>query len=160
MMSQQNLFKKQSLKKKLNQQLNRTTKSKAKTKAKIQLTKEPVEVIIEELEPVVEDRPKKVDKDKQMVQCPDCNLLMTQHTLKYIHKQRGHCKRVQESKAEEEVKINPPREQTSVLAQPTKSTNNIAEEIVNNHIKENPEIVTNCLRNERVMKSQSNKLVL
>ena len=36
----------------------------------------------------------KVDKLKQIVKCPDCNMDMTQHTLKYIHKRRGFCKAV------------------------------------------------------------------
>ena len=30
------------------------------------------------------------------MKCPDYNLSMTQHTLKYIHKKRGYCKGVQE----------------------------------------------------------------
>ena len=36
----------------------------------------------------------KVDKLKQIVKCPDCNMDMTQHNLKYVHKRRGCCKAV------------------------------------------------------------------
>jgi len=34
----------------------------------------------------------KIDKLKEIVKCPDCNMDMTVHTLKYIHKRRGFCK--------------------------------------------------------------------
>ena len=72
-------------------------KAKAKTRAKpkVKIVKEPVEVleIIEEQEEqVTVEKPKKVDKLKEIVKCPDCNMDMTQHTLKYIHKRRGFCK--------------------------------------------------------------------
>ena len=46
----------------------------------------------EEPEPVVEDKPKHIDKLKEMVVCPGCNLSMAAHTLKYIHKRKGYCK--------------------------------------------------------------------
>ena len=68
---------------------------KANAKPRINVTNEPVEpteVIIEEYDPVVEgkpvvgDKPQKVDKLKEMVQCPDYNLSMAQHTLKHIQK--------------------------------------------------------------------------
>ena len=40
-----------------------------------------------------------------MVKCLDCNLSMTAHTLKYIHKKGGYCKgATQDSKTEEEIK--------------------------------------------------------
>ena len=76
-------------------------KSKAKAKPKIKITKEPIEPIepiVEEAVPVVEDKPKNIDKNKQMVNCPACNLSMTIHTLKYIHRkkrilQRGSSRR-------------------------------------------------------------------
>ena len=59
---------------------------------------EPVEETIQqtEEEPIVEEQPTpvKVDKLKQIVKCPDCNMGMTQHTLKYIHKRRGFCKAI------------------------------------------------------------------
>ena len=53
-----------------------------------------VEPVVEEVsQPVViEEPPKKVDKLKEVAQCPDCNQFMTVHTLKYIHKRRGFCK--------------------------------------------------------------------
>ena len=58
---------------------------------------EPVEPIVVEEKPqpvveVVEEKPKKVDKLKKVVKCPDCAQFMTVHTLKYIHKRRGFCK--------------------------------------------------------------------
>ena len=65
---------------------------------------------------------------------------------------RSYCKgAVQEVKEEVKVKVNSRREQ------PTKSITTITDELVNTHVKENPEIVTNHLRNERVMKTQRNK---
>ena len=77
-------------------------KANSKDKPKVKITKQPVEPApapaqIEE-ESIVEEptsasqAPVKVDKLKQIVKCPDCNLEMTQHTLKYIHKRRGFCK--------------------------------------------------------------------
>ena len=64
--------------------------SRVRAKPKIKITKEPVEVVVEE--PVVDEQPKKIYKLKQIVKCPDCNMDMTVHTLKYIHKRRGFCK--------------------------------------------------------------------
>ena len=62
---------------------------KSKATPKIKITKEPVEEAIVE-EPITEEQPApvKVDKLKQIAQCLDCNMDMTQHTLKYIHKMR------------------------------------------------------------------------
>ena len=68
------------------------SKAKAKAKPKVKIVKEPVEPVEKIEEPIVEEKPKKVDKLKEIVKCPDCNLEMTQHTLKYIHKRRGFCK--------------------------------------------------------------------
>ena len=63
-------------------------KPKAKSRAKpkqIKITKEsiePVEPIVEEApQPIVEEPPTKVYKLKQIVQCPDCKMDMTVHTL-------------------------------------------------------------------------------
>ena len=73
-------------------------KAKAKSsraKPKIKITKEPVEPVepvIEEAIVEVVEKPKKVDKLKEIVKCPDCHMDMTVHTLKYIHKRRGFCK--------------------------------------------------------------------
>ena len=33
-----------------------------------------------------------MNKLKEIVRCHDCNMEMTQHTSKYIHKRRGFCK--------------------------------------------------------------------
>ena len=60
-------------------------KPKTRAKAKIKIVKEPVVEVVE----VVEEKPKKIDKLKEIVKCPDCNMDMTVHTLKYIHKRRG-----------------------------------------------------------------------
>jgi len=78
-------------------------KAKAKTKAKaravaahrpkVKITKEPVVEPVQKIEePVIEEPPKKIDKLKEIVKCPDCNMDITVHTLKYIHKRRGFCK--------------------------------------------------------------------
>ena len=70
--------------------------AKNKAKPKIKITKEPVEEAIHKIEeePIIEEQPTpvKVDKLKQIAKCPDCNMEMTQHILKYIHKRRGFCK--------------------------------------------------------------------
>ena len=98
-----------------------------------------------------------------MVQCPDCNLSMTQHTLKYIHKKRGYCKGAfqEESKTEAttEVKTFKEKEPPGLPKQkPTKLITNITYEIVNTYIKANPGTVTNYLRNERVMTTQGKQM--
>ena len=69
---------------------------------------------------------------------------MTQHTLKYIHKRRGFCKAVvkeEPEKTPEPVPVSVPKPK-------------ITQDIVNDYIKENPDIVSNYLRNERAMKAQ------
>ena len=69
------------------------SKPKSRAKPKVKITKEPVEpIVVEEAIVEVVEQPKKVDKLKQIVECPDCNMQMTVHTLKYIHKRRGFCK--------------------------------------------------------------------
>ena len=88
----------------------------------------------------------KVDKLKKIVQCPDCGLSMTQHTLLYIHKRRGFCKAVKEE-PEKQVPVPEP----AVLVQQPKPK--ITEDIVNDYIKRNPDIVSNYSRNERAMKA-------
>ena len=153
-------------------------KSKAKSKAKpkqIKITKEPVEPVqkIEEYEgvsrdppdgrgkapsspvveepvveePVVEEKPKKIDKLKEIVKCPDCMMDMTVHTLKYIHKRRGFCKAVKEATEPERTASEPEPQKTK-----------ITEDIVNDYIKQNPDIVSNYLRNERAMKAQRKQM--
>ena len=124
-------------------------KAKSRAKPKVKIVKEsvePVVTIVDEVEPVVEvveEKPKKVDKLKEIVKCPDCNMDMTVHTLKYIHKRRGFCKAV--VKAEEPEKTPEP-------VQPKPKP--ITEDTVNDYIKQNPDIVTNYLRNERILKAQ------
>ena len=119
--------------------------SRVRAKPKIKITKEPVEVVVEE--PVVEEQPKKIYKLKQIVKCPDCNMDMTVHTLKYIHKRRGFCKAV--------VKEEPEQTPEPVVQQPKPK---ITQDIVNDYIKENPDIVSNYLRNERAMKAQRKQM--
>ena len=58
---------------------------KAKAKPKSNTTKEPV-IKEEEPEPIIEVEETPIYINKQMVNCTDCNLSMTQHTLTYIHK--------------------------------------------------------------------------
>ena len=85
----------------------------------------------------------KVDKLKKIVQCPDCGLSMTQHTLLYIHKRRGFCK------AEKAPEKTPEPE-------PQKPKN--TEEVANDYIKQNPDTGPNYLRNERAMKAQRKQI--
>ena len=83
----------------------------------------------------------KVDKLKKIVQCPGCGLSMTQHTLLYIHKRRGFCKA---EKAPEPV--------------PEPQKPKITEEVVNYYIKQNPDTVSNYLRNGIAMKAQRKQM--
>ena len=131
----------------------------SRAKPKIKISKEsvqPVEPVVVEEKPkepvveVVEEKPKKIDKLKTIVQCPDCGLSMTQHTLLYIHKRRGFCKAV--TKEEPEKKVPVP-EQPIVQQKPK-----ITEDVVNDYIKENPDVVSNYLRNERAMKAQRKQM--
>ena len=69
----------------------------------------------------------------------------TRHTLKYIHKRRGFCKAV---KPEPEKPV----------PEPEQPKPNITEDIVNDYIKQNPDIVSNYLRNERAMKAQRKQM--
>ena len=135
----------------------------SRAKPKVKIVKESVEpvepVVVEEKpkEPVVEvvevkPEPVKVDKFKQIVKCPDCNLEMTVHTLKYIHKRRGFCKAV--TKEEPEKKV-PASEQPVPIVQ-QKPT--ITEDVVNDYIKQNPDLMVNYLRNERAMKAQRKQM--
>jgi hypothetical protein len=135
-------------------------KSKAKSKAravaahrpKVKIAKQPVEAVhkIEE-EPVVEEPPKKIDKLKQIVKCPDCNMDMTVHTLKYIHKRRGFCKAEKKPEVEAAPQPEPPRREADARQK-------ITQDIVNDYIKENPDIISNYLRNERALKAQRKQM--
>jgi len=137
---------KEEVKEEIKEEAKPKAKSKPRAKPKVRIVKEPVvEVVEEKPEPVVEDKPKKIDKLKTIVQCPDCGLSMTQHTLLYIHKRRGFCKAV--AKAEEPEQTPEP-----IVQQPKPKP--ITEDTVNDYIKQNPDIVTNYLRNERILKAQ------
>ena len=85
----------------------------------------------------------KADKLKKIVQCPDYSLSMTQHTLLYIHKRRGFCKA---EKASEKAPEPEPQKPT------------LTEEVVNDNIKQNPDTVSNYLRNERAMEAQRKQM--
>ena len=129
------------------------SKPKSRAKPKVKITKEPVEpIVVEEAIVEVVEQPKKVDKLKQIVECPDCKMQMTVHTLKYIHKRRGFCKADVKPEAEAEKTPEP----VPVPEQPTKKI--ITEDIVNDYIKQNPDIVSNYLRNERAMKAQRKQM--
>ena len=137
---------KEEVKEEIKEEAKPKAKSKPRAKPKVKIVKEPVvEVVEEKPEPVVEDKPKKIDKLKTIVQCPDCGLSMTQHTLLYIHKRRGFYKAV--AKAEEPEQTPEP-----IVQQPKPKP--ITEDTVNDYIKQNPDIVTNYLRNERILKAQ------
>ena len=92
-------------------------------------------------------RPKKVDKLKEIVKCPDCHMDMTVHTLKYMHKRRGFCKAIKEE----------PEKTPEPIVQPVQPKP-ITEDTVNNYIKQILDIVTNYLRNERSMKAQRKQM--
>ena len=68
---------------------------------------------------------------------------MTQHTLLYIHKRRGFCK------AEKIPEKTPEQEPQK----PKKY-----KEVVNDYMKQNHDVVSNYLRNERAMKAQSKQM--
>ena len=83
-------------------------KSKARAKPNIKIVKESIveEPVVEEKpEPVVEEKPTpvNVDKLKEIAKCPDCNMDMTVHTLKYIHIRRGFSKAVKTPEPEKPV---------------------------------------------------------
>ena len=88
-------------------------KSKPRAKPNIKIVKEsvePVEPIFEEIiEPIVIEKPeppKKIYKLNKIVQCTDCGLSRTQHTLLYIHKRRGFCKAVKEEPEKHQNQYN------------------------------------------------------
>ena len=130
-------------------------KAKAKAKPKIKITKQPVEPV--EPEPVieveVEEQPNTYN-NKQMANCPDCNLTMTQHTLKHIHKQDDIVKEHFKKKSKKKLNKKWQKSHLDYRSRPTKTITHITDDIVNTYIQENPDIVTHYLRNERVMKAQ------
>ena len=127
------------------------SKAKAKAKPKIKIVKEAVESVVEKIEEKEEEQPKKVDKLKQIVKCPDCGLDMTAHTLKYIHKRRGFCKADVKTPEVKTPEVKTPEVKTPV---PEK----ITEDMVNDYIKQNPDVISNYLRNERAMKAQKKQM--
>ena len=86
----------------------------------------------------------KVNKLKKTVPCHDCGLSMTQHTLPYIHKRRGFRKA---EKAPEKA----PEPQPQKLK--------ITEEVVNDYIKQNPDIASHYFRNERAMRARRKQMI-
>ena len=76
---------------------------------------------------------------------------MTVHTLKYIHKRRGFCKADIKAVPEQPEPVPEP---VAVVQQKPK----ITEDDVNDYIKQNPDIVSNHLRNERAMKAQRKQM--
>ena len=79
---------------------------------------------------------------------------MTQHTLKYIHKRRGFCKADVKEEAVPEKTPEPVPVPKPVQQKPKP----ITEDIVNDYIKQHPDIVSNYLRNERSMKAQRKQM--
>ena len=77
---------------------------------------------------------------------------MTVHTLKYIHKRRNFCK------ADIKPEVVPVPEHVPVPEQPKQKPKPITEDIVNDYIKQNPDKVSNYLRNERAMKAQRKQM--
>ena len=78
-------------------------------------------------------------------------LLMTQHTLKNIHKRRGFCKADMKAVPEQPV---PEKTPEPIVQQKPK----ITQDVVNDYIKQNPDTVSNYLRNERSMKAQRKQM--
>ena len=72
---------------------------------------------------------------------------MTVHTLKYIHKRRGFCK------ADVKPEVAPEK-----TPEPIVQPKPITEDTVNDYIKQNPDIVSHYLRNERILKAQKKQL--
>ena len=152
--------KEEPVKEEIKEEVKPKAKRASRAKPKVKIVKEsvePVEPVVVEEKPkepvveVVEEKPKKIDKLKTIVQCPDCGLSMTQHTLLYIHKRRGFCKAVTKEEPEKKVPVPEP---VAVVQQKPK----ITEDVVNDYIKENPDVVSNYLRNERALKAQRKQL--
>ena len=114
---------------------------KPRAKAKPTITKE--EIVLAVLEATKPPpKPDKPDKNKELVSCPDCGLTITYHNLRYTHER--YCK----GRKEEETPPPPALERTT-----TTVTSTMTEENVNSYIKNNPEILTTFLRNERANKA-------
>ena len=143
------------VKKEIKEEVKPKAKAKSRAKPTIKITKEPVEPVVTAIEEApqaiveVVEKPKKVDKLKEIVKCPDCHMAMTVHTLKYIHKRRGFCK------ADIKSEVVPEQTPELIVQQKPKP---ITDDTVNDYIKQNPDIVTNYLRNERAMKAQRKQM--
>ena len=83
------------------------SKAKAKARPKTKITKDPVEPIKEEEpEPVVVVEEKTENgKLKELVNCTDCGLNMTQHTLTYIHKKEDAVKEHVKKQLKKKLKL-------------------------------------------------------
>ena len=79
---------------------------------------------------------------------------MTVHTLKYIHKRRGFCKADIKTETIKTQEVKAPSPEPVQKNKPVP----ITEDIVNDYIKQNPDIISNYLRNERVVKAQRKQM--
>ncbi len=119
---------------------------KPRAKAKPTITKE--EIVLAVLEATKPPpKPDKPDKNKELVLCPDCGLTITYHNLRYTHKR--YCK----GNKETALAPTPPVPTAPGLERSSSSTATMTEEVVNTYIKNNPEILTTFLRNERANKA-------
>jgi hypothetical protein len=123
-------------------------KPRAKAKPKEPtITKEDImEAVKEATKKPVPDKP---DKNKEMVTCPDCGLSITYHNLRYTHKR--YCKALKEKEEAPASSSTDPAPPVQPVLQRTKTVTN--EYDVNEFIKNNPEVITNYLRNERANKA-------
>ena len=76
---------------------------------------------------------------------------MTIHTFKYIHKGKGFCKAEKKPEVEAAPQPEPPRREADARQK-------ITQDIVNDYIKENPDIISNYLRNGRALKAQRKQM--
>ena len=119
---------------------------KPRAKAKPSITKE--EIVLAVLEATKPPpKPDKPDKNKELVTCPDCGLTITYHNLRYTHKR--YCKGIKEAPPQLALPPPPPA---------LERTTTVTEEVVNTYIKNNPEVVTNYLRNERANKANKRQV--
>ena len=123
---------------------------KPRAKAKPTITKE--EIVLAVLEATKPPpKPDKPDKNKELVLCPDCGLTITYHNLRYTHKR--YCK----GNKEAALAPTPPVPTAPGLERSSSSTA-MSDELVNLYIKNNPELVTSFLRNERANKANKRQV--
>ncbi len=124
-----------------------TKVKKPRAKAKPTITKE--EIVLAVLEATKPPpKPDKPDKNKELVLCPDCGLTITYHNLRYTHKR--YCKGNKETPTQLAL---PPPVPTAPGLERSSSSTAMSDELVNLYIKNNPELVTSFLRNERANKA-------